>query len=211
MRKLNLIAHRGYPHAFPENTLLGYQQAVMHGARYVELDVQCTHDLVPVLYHDMNTKRLSGIKGSILQRTFDEVEKLDAYYPRRFKDRFLGTPISTLRGFANWLVSHPEVTAFVEIKNDSLAKFGIEAVMTQVMQALKIVKQQCVIISFNDQCLEYVKQEYSQPIGWVLKQWDHDHEVRARSLSLTFYSSTKLFYPPISTPFGVAPGIGQCM
>jgi len=46
LERLRLVAHRGYPEAFPENTLLGYQQSVVHGARCVETDVQAREVLI---------------------------------------------------------------------------------------------------------------------------------------------------------------------
>lgn len=180
---LNLVAHRGYPLAFPENTLLGYQQAVNHGARYVETDIQCTRDGVPVLYHDQSTRRLSGVQGIITERTLREVGELSAHHPKRFGNRFAGTPISTLKAFAGWLAQHASVKAFVEIKKESLKAFGTEAVVSEVTGALKGVEQQSVIISFDDRCIERVANDYGLLTGWVLPGWDSKIERRARQLS----------------------------
>lgn len=180
---LALVAHRGYPAAFPENTLLGYQQAVLHGATYVETDIQCTRDGVPVLYHDVNTKRLSGVRGSVLDRTWEELGGLSACNPGRFGDRFAGTPIATLEAFAGWLARHPSLTAFVEIKRESLRCHGIERVMAWVMDALADVKRRCVIISFDDRCIEHAAGRYDIRTGWVLPAWNKRVEARARELS----------------------------
>ena len=56
-----LVAHRGYSGRYPENTLLAYQAAYEHGARYMELDLQLTSDSVPVLHHDVSMQRMAGI------------------------------------------------------------------------------------------------------------------------------------------------------
>lgn len=183
IRTLRLVAHRGYPAAFPENTLLGYQQAVNHGARHVETDVQFTRDGVPVLYHDASTRRLSGVAGTITGRTLDELGPLSAYYPERFGNRFSGTPIPTLQAFAAWLRQHPAVTAFVEIKRQSLRQFGVEPVVEGVMQALDDVASRCVIISFNDRCIEHARQRYAARIGWVLSSRRPRVQARARDLA----------------------------
>ena len=45
-----LVAHRGYAHAYPENTLLAIQQAVEAGAKYIEFDVLLSADQLPVLF-----------------------------------------------------------------------------------------------------------------------------------------------------------------
>lgn len=183
VRALRLVAHRGYPSAFPENTLVGYQQAVIHGARYVETDIQCTRDGVPVLYHDASTRRLSGVDGSISGRTLDELRALTAHYPERFGSRFSGTPIPTLQAFAAWLQQHPAVTAFVEIKRQSLRRFGVEPVVEGVMQALDDVASRCVIISFNDRCIAHARRCYAARIGWVLPSRSARVQARARDLA----------------------------
>lgn len=180
---LTLVAHRGYPLEFPENTMLGFQQSVVHGATYVETDVQCTRDGVPVLYHDATTRRLSGVAGSLLDRTLEELDALSAHCPKRFGDRFAGTPIPTLRAFAGWLKQHPAVTAFVEIKRQSLKRFGTGQVMASVMDALQGVAGRCVIISFDDQCIEHTMSHYDVTTGWVLPAWNRRTEARARELA----------------------------
>jgi glycerophosphoryl diester phosphodiesterase len=180
---LTLVAHRGYPLAFPENTLLGYQQAVIHGATHIETDVQLTRDHVPVLYHDSGTRRLSGVGGSIAGRTLEALGGLSAHHPGRFGDRFAGTPIPTLKSFSGWLAQHPSVTAFVEIKRQPLKRLGAEHVMARVMEALRGVEDRCVIISFDDQCIEHTAGRYPIRTGWVLPAWNRRVQARAAALA----------------------------
>ena len=47
-----IIAHRGTPREFPENSLPGFARALELGADAVELDVHVTADGVPVVHHD---------------------------------------------------------------------------------------------------------------------------------------------------------------
>lgn len=185
-KQLILVAHRGYPNAFPENSLLGCQQAVICGAQYIELDVQCTKDLVPILYHDPDTKRLSGESGSVLNQTYEQLSRLSAHHPQRFATRFAGTPVSMLISFSHWLADNPGITAFIEIKDQSLKEFGIDTVMQRVMQALEGAEEQCIIISFNDACVEHIRNKYNQRIGWVLPYWSEFAENRARELAPEF-------------------------
>lgn len=195
-RNLALVAHRGYPLAFPENTLLGYQQSVVaHGAAFVEADVQCTRDGVPVLYHDGSTRRLSGVGGSVVGRSFEELRELSAHHPDRFAGRFAGTPIPHLRMFSTWLAGHPGVTAFIEVKKESLKRFGIEPVMERVMEAIDAVKHQCVIISFNDRCIEHTAARYGIRTGWVLPRWNARVESRARELAPDYLFADCDFIP----------------
>lgn len=180
---VTLVGHRGYPSTFPENTLLGYQQAAAHDVRWVETDVQCTRDGVPVLYHDTGTRRVSGVGGTISGRTLEQVGELSAHHPGRFGGRFKGVPIPTLKAFASWLVQHPRVTAFVEIKEHSLNTLGIAPVMRAVMTAIAGIERRCVVISFDDRCVAHTSAHYKVRTGWVLPRWNARVEARARSLS----------------------------
>jgi len=195
LERLTLIAHRGYPAAFPENTLLGYRQSVLHGARFVETDVQCTRDGVPVLYHDASTRRLSGVEGTIAGRTLAELGALSAHYPERFGDRFRGTPIPTLAAFAGWLRTQPSVTAFVEIKRRTLRAFGIEPVMDRVMRDLAGVERRCVIISFNDACIAHAAARYGVRTGWVLGRWGRRARARAAELAPEYLFADRSLVP----------------
>lgn len=51
-RAPEIIAHRGAPREFPENSLPGFARALALGADAIELDVHVTADRVPVVHHD---------------------------------------------------------------------------------------------------------------------------------------------------------------
>jgi len=172
MTKLvTVIAHRGYSGKFPENTLIAYQAAYAHGARWMECDIQLSHDLVPIVHHDANLKRMAGVDRDIRQIKAKELRKLSAYYPEKFSDDYIGNPFCELRKLSKWMKNHKDVTMFVEIKKHSLATFGIEHTMQAVYQALKKVKNQCVIISFDPYIVEYAREKYGLSIGWVIPEW----------------------------------------
>ena len=49
---MKVFGHRGFSGEYPENTMLAFQKAVEAGCEGIELDVQLTKDLVPVImYH----------------------------------------------------------------------------------------------------------------------------------------------------------------
>ena len=60
-----LVGHRGHPARFPENSIAGLQSAAEAGARFVEIDLQCSADDTLWLFHDPGTLRLTGTPGSI--------------------------------------------------------------------------------------------------------------------------------------------------
>ena len=61
-----LVAHRGFASKLPENTIEALNVAVKLGVKTVEIDVQLTKDLVPVMLHDENFKRTLGKDLSVL-------------------------------------------------------------------------------------------------------------------------------------------------
>lgn len=71
-----IVAHRGLRSAELENTLEAFQAAFIHGVDGVEFDVQMTSDLVPMVFHDHNLKRLLGVEHTIDQLSFLELSKL---------------------------------------------------------------------------------------------------------------------------------------
>ena len=55
-----LIAHRGEPASWPENSYQGFEAVLRAGVRYIETDVQMTADGVAVLSHDPTLLRITG-------------------------------------------------------------------------------------------------------------------------------------------------------
>ncbi|KAK1827848.1 PLC-like phosphodiesterase [Podospora conica] len=60
-----IIAHRGYKAAFPENTMAAFRGAVDAGAHAIETDLHLSSDGVVVLSHDPSLKRTFGITKKV--------------------------------------------------------------------------------------------------------------------------------------------------
>ena len=71
-QKTYILAHRGLTSKHLENTLEAFLAAFESGADGIEFDVQLSEDLVPVVFHDDNLKRLSSCHKDI-----DKVNRLD--------------------------------------------------------------------------------------------------------------------------------------
>lgn len=164
-----LVAHRGYPLRYPENTLLGIQAAVGAGARYFEFDVQLSMDRVPFLCHDASLKRTAGLDRDIMTLGSAELAQVDVGEAARFGTRYAGTRPTPLAELVAWLKHQTGITAFVEIKRQSLAHFGTGLVVEKVMQTLAPVLAQCVIISFDAPCLTLARAQDAPAIGWALR------------------------------------------
>ena len=71
-----IIAHRGASAEKPENTLAAFQRALALEVDGIELDVHLTRDGVPVVFHDPALKRLTGTRGRIARKTWEEIQTL---------------------------------------------------------------------------------------------------------------------------------------
>jgi len=183
-----LVAHRGYSGRYPENTLLAYEAAYTHGARYMELDLQLSSDQVPIVHHDANLLRMAGLNQDIRDTKAKHIKSLHASYPTRFGDEFHDNTFCTFKKFCKWLKAHPDVTVFVEIKQESIDRFGIPVFMDEVHKRILStgVELQCVIISFNPDVLEYSRKISSMRIGWVLPVWSGEAHKRLQELNPAF-------------------------
>ncbi len=194
-RQVSWVAHRGYPLKYPENTLLGYRAALDSGARYVELDIQLTADEVPVLHHDINLLRMSGIDQDIVNIQVRDLEKYPASHPERFGEKFLNNRFCSLDEFATWFSTWPDATVFVEIKAESVRHFGADLVVEAVYRSVGSILGQCVVISFDDAVVERARIRNLTRFGWVLPRWGTDIERRALKLVPDFLFCDKKLLP----------------
>ena len=192
-----LVAHRGYSGRYPENTLLAYQAAYQHGARYVELDLQLSSDLVPFVHHDSSLYRMSGIDQDIRDTKAKHIKALPAYYPDRFGDEFKENKFTTFRKFCNWLRRHPDVTVFVELKQESIDRFGLPTFVDEVYRRIvdAEIESQCVIISFNEAVVSYTRNVSAMRVGWVLPKWNDENHKLLEDLNPDFMFCDKEFLP----------------
>jgi glycerophosphoryl diester phosphodiesterase len=173
LRIPELVAHRGYPLHYPENTLIGIEAALRTGARFIEVDVQLTADKVPVLFHDRNLDRLCRAPGMIHEFTREQLRAFSVLEFDRFGYKYAQNPITTLAELGRLLAQHPDVTAFVEIKRIAVEHFGVATVLERILHALAPVVPQCVLISYNMPVLLAARQQGYERVGAILEKWHH--------------------------------------
>src|SRR3569832_1116926 len=144
-----LVAHRGYPRRYPENTLESIAAAIHAGACYVEFDVQVTADGIPVLEHNKNHKHTTNTHKHIVNTKQEKHTKHTTNEPKRFGTRHRNLTIPTLAATVDLLKQHPRVTPFVELKKESLEAHGREKVVKNVLAILEPLKSRYVIISYD--------------------------------------------------------------
>jgi glycerophosphoryl diester phosphodiesterase len=166
-----LVAHRGYPARYPENTLPGFTQAIKAGAHFIETDILFSADHQPVLYHDALMNRISGENNAIHLLNLSELVQCAASEPERWGDQFIDQKITPLSKLVALLSLHPNVTAFIELKRSALHIEGMENAFNIVTKMLQPVLSQCVLISFSDEFIQYAWQQNYPRLGLVLKDW----------------------------------------
>lgn len=166
-----LVAHRGLQSRFPENTLLALKKAIDSGAQYIELDVQFSADCLPIIYHDPDLQRVSGIKGNVWDYPLKELLCISAYEPERLGNRFKTETIAPLKALVDLLKENPQVTAFVELKEESIDHCGRDLMLETVMHILASIKPQVVLISYDYCLVEAARKAQWGQVGVVLKQW----------------------------------------
>jgi glycerophosphoryl diester phosphodiesterase len=167
-----LVAHRGYQAKYPENTALSLTRAIEVGALFIELDIQFSGDQLPVIYHDTDLQRVSGQSGSVLTMSRAELMGCSAYEPQRLGDAFIGEKISPLEALVDILLANPEVTAFVELKEESIEHCGRALIIASVQEILQPVAEQTVLMSFDYPLAIAVRESGWPQVGVVLQSWD---------------------------------------
>lgn len=178
----NLVAHRGYAAHWPENTLPALEGAVAAGARWVEVDVQLCADGVPVVLHDADLERVAGRDVSVFGLTAAALAAIPVGEPARFGARFAGLRAPTLHEFASWLAGRPDVFAFVELKEESIERFGRDAMVEACMAAMAPARGRWAPISFDYEVLALAGDAGADDLGWVVRDFDAAVEARARRL-----------------------------
>ena len=109
-----VLAHRGAMKVFPQNTMKAFVHAWELGVDGIELDVQCTKDDVPIVFHDDTLDMLTNGIGPVKNYTLEQIQNLDA--GSHFSPEFSGEKIPTL---AEVLLKRPAGTwVNVELKTE---------------------------------------------------------------------------------------------
>ena len=195
---IELVAHRGYAARYPENTRESLAAAVRAGARFLEFDVQLSADGVPVLLHDVTLERTAGQLGSVFELNTAQLSRIEVNETARLGPAFIGVRIPLLQDAVADLMAWPGVTAFVELKPQSLAHFGIGYMLDRVLEALAPVLDACVVISFSAQAVAEARRRTGCEVGWAIEHWSEESRETATALApgYLFCNYRKFPLPP---------------
>ena len=178
-----LIAHRGWASRFPENTLESLEAALRAGARFVEFDVQLSADDVPVLLHDATLDRTAELPGCVHDLPWQTLAQVRVGERRRLGQAFEQVCLPSLAEAMDLMRDFPDRRAFVEIKTESLQRFGLGRVLNHCLPALSPATGQCIVTSYSDALVEEARRATGLPVAWVLASHDEQALQRAQTLA----------------------------
>lgn len=181
-----LVAHRGSLLRYPENTWLGLEAALKAGACWLEFDIQMCADGRFVLLHDADFNRTAKHPASLFTCTASETQRISVHEPERFGEAFAPLPPPLLDDVLDRLAAFPACRAMVEIKQESLQRWGLAKVMDSLLEVLQPAHARCVLISYSREALLYARQRSDINTGWVLQRYDETHRDQALELQPEF-------------------------
>ncbi len=147
-----IIGHRGWPAAYPENTIPSFLAALKEGADGVELDVHLSKDGVPVVIHDYYVDRTTDGRGKVSSFTADELGRLDA----GVKFGMRGVQVPTLREVIEAVnYEKPGALLVIELKRGSAVYPKIEE---KVISEVSRTSANAQIVSFDYDALRKVRE-----------------------------------------------------
>jgi glycerophosphoryl diester phosphodiesterase len=117
-----VIPHGGGDGLFPENTLLAYERSVALGGEVIDLDAQLTGDGELIAFHDPSLDRTTNGTGLVRDRTYAQIQQLDAGYrfTRKGKFPFRGKGI-TVPKLSAVLNRFPKMLATLDLKDQRIS------------------------------------------------------------------------------------------
>lgn len=152
---MDIIAHRGLPLLYPENTEASIKAAVQLKPAQIEIDVQRSKDGVFTVFHDFNIKRMSGIDEKLRNMTFSQLSCAPIY----FEGQKTGERILNLDEVFD--IVPEDVVLNIEIKRETEEEYCWEKELVE-----KILRRrepgQFVLSSLNHECLLHSREICSE-------------------------------------------------
>ena len=158
---VRVAAHRGNSKYFPENTILGFREALKLPVDQLEIDLHMTKDGRIILMHDHKVDRTTNGTGLIRDYTFDEIRALDAGSWKG--EQFKGTQVPSFEEFLDLMQEYPEMTVNVELKdypNDGTDWAFRSCDLSLEMLEKYNMRDRIWINCWSGELLEYIDKKY---------------------------------------------------
>lgn len=177
------VAHRGlHTDTIPENTLAAFENAISHRFN-IELDVQLTADNVPVVFHDINMKRLTGTDCAVGDLTLAELKR---------NVRYIGFPDHEIPTFAEALACcNGRAGIMIEVKKPDYFTTRLDSEYL-LADMLRDYGGQFIVKSFNPFTMDWFSRHTPQFVLGLLCEVDsmdeYPEEARRLADALLFGS-----------------------
>ena len=139
MTETKVYGHRGSMGDYPENTLLGFHEAIRQGVDGIELDVHMTKDGEIVVIHDETLDRTTDGAGLIKDLTLNEIKQYSAgskyeHFAKFDKTSWLVEQVPTLKEVLELLQPY-DIELNIELKTYIFNYEGIEEKILSLVEA----------------------------------------------------------------------------
>jgi glycerophosphoryl diester phosphodiesterase len=145
-----LIAHRGFHSGdseYPENSLKAFERAMRRGFSF-ELDVHLLSDGHVCVFHDPNTKRMTGVNRSIKELNSLEIKKMRLLESNQ-KIPLLEEVLSQIQG---------KIPILIEIKSKGV----VGELESAVSSVLSRYRGKYALLSFNPHTLRWFRENFPE-------------------------------------------------
>jgi glycerophosphoryl diester phosphodiesterase len=185
------FAHRGFSARYPENTLLAFRQAIATGCDGIEIDVQLSKDGTPVIIHDEDTLRTTGVRGQVGEMSYSDLRRLDAGQ---------GEPVPSLEECLDLTAPLPVLTN-IELKNNLIHYAGLEEKVLDLVRR-RGLERRVILSSFNhDSVIKCKALAPEIPCGFLIEQPVDDPRAYLRRHGVEYLHPD---YRLLDGPFGEA-------
>jgi glycerophosphoryl diester phosphodiesterase len=185
------FAHRGFSARYPENTLLAFRQAIAAGCDGIELDVHLSRDGIPVIIHDEDTLRTTGVQGQVGELSYSDLRRLDAGQ---------GEPVPSLEEYLALVAALPVITN-IELKNDRVHYAGLEEKVLDSVRRRKL-ERRILFSSFNhDSVIKCKALAPDIPCGFLIEEAVEDPGAYLRRHGVDYFHPDHRL---LDGPFGEA-------
>jgi len=154
------MAHRGDARHFPENSLPALARAMEVGIRHVECDIQINASGSPVMLHDADLQRTYGQRLTVFEHTDGQLPEL-----------------LSLPAVLELAARHPETTLYLEVKHDSIDRWGEDFVLEKISPLREKIKRH-VVFARSLSFLEKIRHAGIPRVGVILREWSEDMRQR---------------------------------
>jgi hypothetical protein len=133
------------------------------------------------------------------------LQALDVSQTNIFGDKFLGTLIPTLTTALRLLQGRPEITVFVVLGRASVARFGHDQVISQVVRAMKPFRSRCVLVSKDLATIHTARSRADYPVGWIVNSYDGHTRIKVEAFKPEYLFCDRELLPAGGQPLWRGP------